>query len=163
MRRGGQARLSFFDCSPGQTALARCSWAGHGPLAQWPETGEYHGPLAAQADRHPARRLRRWMALSQHSESMGGPHETQTFSVRLRRGFGLSSILAALVAALGFVVPAFGFHWRTRQKLRADDNLRFLADHDSLTRLPNRRYFMAQFQMPLDDSPPLNGAWEFLL
>ena len=70
----------------------------------------------------------------------------------LRRGFGLSSVLAALVAALGFVVPAFGFHWRTRQKLRADDNVQFMANHDSLTRLPNRRYFMAQFDKKLRES-----------
>lgn len=74
----------------------------------------------------------------------------------LRHGFGLSSILAALVAALGFMVPAFGFHWRTRQKLRADDNIRFLADHDSLTRLPNRRYFMAQFTEKLRESSRTN-------
>lgn len=70
----------------------------------------------------------------------------------LRRGFGLSSVLAALVAALGFVVPAFGFHWRTRQKLRADDNVQFMANHDSLTRLPNRRHFMAQFEKKLRES-----------
>ncbi len=70
----------------------------------------------------------------------------------LRRGFGLSSILAALVAAMGFVVPAFGFHWRTRQKLRADDSIQFLADHDSLTRLPNRRYFMAQLEKKLHEA-----------
>ena len=70
----------------------------------------------------------------------------------LRRGFGLSSLLAAVVAALGFAVPAFGFHWRTRQKLRADDNVQFLANHDSLTRLPNRRYFMAQFDKKLRES-----------
>ena len=74
----------------------------------------------------------------------------------LRHGFGLSSIFAALVAALGFVVPAFGFHWRTRQKLRADDNIRFLADHDSLTRLPNRRHFMAQFTQRLQESSRAN-------
>ena len=70
----------------------------------------------------------------------------------LRRGFGLSSVLAALVAALGFAVPAFGFHWRTRQKLRADDNVQFMANHDSLTRLPNRRHFMAQFDKKLRES-----------
>lgn len=96
-----------------------------------------------------------YMPLVRDGEKIGASvvYVNQTLRAQmLRRGFGLSSLLAALVAALGFTVPTFAFHWRTRQKLRADDNIEFLANHDSLTRLPNRRYFMAQFEKRLRES-----------
>lgn len=96
-----------------------------------------------------------FMPLMQNGVTIGATEVYMNQTLRaqmLRRGFGLSSILAALVAAMGFVVPAFGFHWRTRQKLQADDSIQFLADHDSLTKLPNRRFFLAQLNKKLHEA-----------
>ncbi len=69
-------------------------------------------------------------------------YSDQTANAALfRKTFGWSSALIAGLAALGFAVPAVGFHIRNRQKIAADENLHFLANHDTLTTLPNRANF----------------------
>lgn len=59
-----------------------------------------------------------------------------------RSAFTWTSLLIATLAALGFAFPAIAFQFRTKQKLAADENLRFLANHDALTKLPNRTSFL---------------------
>ena len=64
-------------------------------------------------------------------------------AANFRRAFFWSSALIATIAAFAFSLPAFGFYLRTRQKLAADENVHFLANHDVLTALPNRTSFHA--------------------
>ena len=54
-----------------------------------------------------------------------------------RETFNWTSWLIALVTALGFAIPALALHRRTTQ----NESLHFLANHDSLTTLPNRAHF----------------------
>jgi diguanylate cyclase (GGDEF)-like protein len=75
--------------------------------------------------------------------------QTGTAAV-FRNTFAFSSLLIAALAALGFSVPAFGFHLRNKQKLAADENLHFLANHDALTSLPNRNNFQAELAKGLN-------------
>ncbi len=71
-------------------------------------------------------------------------YEDQTVAATsIDNSFLLSTALVAALAALGCAVPAFGFHLRSKQKQEADANLRFLANHDPLTALPNRTNFNA--------------------
>jgi diguanylate cyclase (GGDEF)-like protein len=52
--------------------------------------------------------------------------------------FTLSALLLSLLTAFAFCVPAAGWLQRTLQKQRADERIRFLAQHDAMTGLPNR-------------------------
>jgi len=65
----------------------------------------------------------------------------------------LAGILGALliVAAMGFAVPATSLWFRTRQKRVAEQHLRFLAQHDTLTGLANRTRFLENLTAALED------------
>lgn len=62
------------------------------------------------------------------------------------------SALIALLTALAFALPAYGFYLRSRQKQAADDSVRFLANHDALTSLPNRVQFAHRLTTGLNGS-----------
>ncbi len=64
----------------------------------------------------------------------------------------LAGILGALliIAALGFAVPATSLWFRTRQKRVAEQHLRFLAQHDTLTGLANRTRFLENLTGAID-------------
>ena len=63
----------------------------------------------------------------------------QTATARLfRQSFGTFAAFIAALVCLSFSFPALAFLQRTRQKDKADEDIRFMQSHDSLTRLPNR-------------------------
>jgi diguanylate cyclase (GGDEF)-like protein len=68
------------------------------------------------------------------------------------RTFGWYSGFIAVLASLGFAIPAVGFFVRNRQKIAADDNVQFLATHDALTALHNRTSFNQQVESNLKTS-----------
>jgi diguanylate cyclase (GGDEF)-like protein len=97
-----------------------------------------------------------------------GVAETYVERTRMREEFGDAftsiGLFAALLAGLGFAVPAFGFYLRTSQKLKAETEVRFLANHDTLTGLVNRRQFNEEIQTRFekDQSAGLMTAIHFV-
>jgi diguanylate cyclase (GGDEF)-like protein len=71
-------------------------------------------------------------------------------AARFNTAFGWSSALIALLAALGFAAPAAAFYTRNRQKIAADENVKFLANHDTLTQLANRANFNERLALSLN-------------
>jgi diguanylate cyclase (GGDEF)-like protein len=71
---------------------------------------------------------------------------------QFRQGFTWSTLLSTLMALAGFAVPAAGYYYRSQQKLKADENVHFLANHDTLTELPNRTHFLTKFAEGLNTS-----------
>lgn len=69
---------------------------------------------------------------------------------QFRQSFGWASAVIALLAAAGFAAPALGFHIRSRQKVAADESVRFLASHDALTGLANRANFSTSLKTGLE-------------
>lgn len=70
-------------------------------------------------------------------------------AARLHLTFTWYSAIIAGLAALGFAVPAIAFYIRNRQKIAADENVQFLANHDVLTKLHNRASFAVASQKQL--------------
>ena len=52
--------------------------------------------------------------------------------------FSIAAVVLILLTAVSFGLPAFALYRRTKEKLLADEQIRFLAGHDALTGLPNR-------------------------
>lgn len=73
-------------------------------------------------------------------------------AANFRNSFAFTSALIALLAALAFAIPAYGLHVRTRQMVEVDDTLRFMANHDTLTGLPNRSNFSSRLATGLNGS-----------
>jgi len=71
-------------------------------------------------------------------------------AAQFRQGFAWASAIIALLAAVGFAAPAYGFHLRSRQKVAADENVRYLASHDALTGLANRVTFASRLSDGLE-------------
>ena len=65
-----------------------------------------------------------------------------------------ASAIIALLAALAFGIPAIALYVRTQQVARADRRIRFLAQHDVLTGLPNRTSFQAEIERRLAGAKP---------
>jgi len=74
-----------------------------------------------------------------------------------RQLFHATFLVAALslsaLTALAFVIPAIAWFRRTREKMRAEERARFLADHDALTGLVNRTRLTAQLTALLTAAP----------
>lgn len=77
-------------------------------------------------------------------------------AANVRRSFFWSSGLIAAIVGLGFIFPAVGYLRRNRQKIVAEEHVRFLANHDLLTGLPNRDCFTAELQARL--AAPANAS-----
>jgi diguanylate cyclase (GGDEF)-like protein len=60
--------------------------------------------------------------------------------------FALAAISLAAMAALSFSVPGCALYWRSRQKERADERIRYMAHHDALTGLLNRAAFVERLE-----------------
>jgi diguanylate cyclase (GGDEF)-like protein len=76
-------------------------------------------------------------------------NQTEKMS-QFRNDFTTSTLIVILLAALAFAMPAVAFLMRTRQKEEVDETLRFMANNDALTKLPNRAWFMQEFNRSLD-------------
>ncbi|MBZ8133557.1 bifunctional diguanylate cyclase/phosphodiesterase [Afifella sp. IM 167] len=66
-----------------------------------------------------------------------------------------SAILLSLIIALASAIPAIAFMRRHNAKLRADERLAFLSDHDGMTELLNRSGFVARSRRLFEDSGSL--------
>jgi diguanylate cyclase (GGDEF)-like protein len=62
------------------------------------------------------------------------------------------------LTALAFAIPAIAWYRRTREKQRADRHIRFLAHHDSLTGLANRRRLIEKLDAAMA-LLPATGRW----
>ena len=107
------------------------------------DEGHGHGQLVAEAYL-PILRGGNWVGTAEIYAD-----ETRN-ATKLRQAFTWTSTVIALLAALGFALPALGFYRRTRQKLAADASVQFLANHDVLTELPNRLNFLTQLTRGLN-------------
>jgi diguanylate cyclase (GGDEF)-like protein len=70
-----------------------------------------------------------------------------------RATFTITAILLSLLMVCAFCVPAVAWHLRTKQKLRAEDRVYFLAHHDAMTGLPNRNRLIEKLQESLLEAP----------
>ena len=68
-----------------------------------------------------------------------------------------ATISFGLVLAVAFGLPGIGYWLRTRQKELAENQLRFLSQHDALTELANRPALMRRLDEVLAAGPPDSG------
>jgi len=66
-----------------------------------------------------------------------------------------SALLLSLIIAVASAIPAFAFMRRHNAKLRADERLAFLSDHDGMTGLLNRSGFVERKRALHEESPSL--------
>lgn len=74
--------------------------------------------------------------------------QTAEYGVFRNYFLAATSSLAVLIG-MAFAFPAWGFYRRNLQKIAADEQVRFLAHHDWLTRLPNRAWFLENLRNAL--------------
>jgi diguanylate cyclase (GGDEF)-like protein len=66
--------------------------------------------------------------------------------------FAFAAVSLAAMAALSFGVPGCALYWRSKQKQRADERIRYLAHYDALTGLLNRGAFVEGLEGFLRDT-----------
>lgn len=66
-----------------------------------------------------------------------------------RTTFTVTAIMLSLLTVSAFCVPAVAWHWRTKEKQRAEERVYFLAHHDAMTGLPNRTHLIEKLQESL--------------
>jgi diguanylate cyclase (GGDEF)-like protein len=64
-----------------------------------------------------------------------------------------AGVSLSLLTAIAFGLPAIAWYRRTREKLRADAQIEFLAHHDATTGLPNRNHLTERLQRALAAHP----------
>ncbi len=73
------------------------------------------------------------------------------------RTFLLAAVALCLLTALAFCVPAVAWYRRTKEKERADEQIRYLAHHDVMTGLDNRHRLTEKLQRALIALPAHGG------
>jgi diguanylate cyclase (GGDEF)-like protein len=71
--------------------------------------------------------------------------------------FVIAAVGLCLMTALAFVVPAGAWYRRTKEKERADEQIRYLAHHDAMTGLDNRHRLTEKLQRALVSLPEQGG------
>jgi diguanylate cyclase (GGDEF)-like protein len=74
-----------------------------------------------------------------------------------RRTFLAATAALGLLIGLAFGLPAIAWRRGVNKKRLADEHIRFLANHDSLTSLPNRNHLTAKIGDALADLPRQGG------
>ncbi len=73
-------------------------------------------------------------------------------AAHLKSRITLTSLLVSGLTIIGFAFPAFGGLMQLRRRMRSDEQVSYLAKHDVLTGLPNRRTMEASLQQLLESS-----------
>lgn len=85
---------------------------------------------------------------------MTGIIEAYVDQTEKRKDFQYAFLAAAaslsLLTALAFGAPAIAWYRRTKEKQRAEAQIRFLAYHDTMTGLPSRNYLVEQLHKVID-------------
>ena len=71
--------------------------------------------------------------------------------------FLVAAIALCLLTALAFCLPAIAWYRRTKEKERADEQIRYLAHHDVMTGLDNRHRLSEKLQRALVSLPERGG------
>jgi diguanylate cyclase (GGDEF)-like protein len=71
--------------------------------------------------------------------------------------FLAAAVSLCLLTALAFCLPAVAWYRRTKEKERADEQIRYLAHHDVMTGLDNRHQLSEKLQRALVALPELGG------
>jgi diguanylate cyclase (GGDEF)-like protein len=75
-----------------------------------------------------------------------------------RQVFLAAAISLSLLTAFAFGTPAIAWYRRTKEKQRADARIAYLTNHDAMTNLPNRNYFMEKLRRAIDELSDRQGA-----
>jgi len=73
------------------------------------------------------------------------------------RTFLMAAIALCLLTGVAFCLPALAWYRRTKEKERADEQIRYLAHHDSMTGLDNRHRLSEKLQRALVALPERGG------
>ncbi len=95
-----------------------------------------------------------------HNNTMIGVASVYTdqtqLAASLQKRLTQTSIFIALLSALGFALPAAGAVIQMMKRREADEQVAYLAKHDVLTGLPNRRSIETELQPLLDSAGAKN-------
>jgi diguanylate cyclase (GGDEF)-like protein len=72
--------------------------------------------------------------------------------------FLLAAVALCLLTGFSFGVPVIAWYRRSKEKQQADRRIRFLANHDGLTGLTNRRYLSEKLERALAVLPMHGGS-----
>jgi diguanylate cyclase (GGDEF)-like protein len=76
--------------------------------------------------------------------------------------FATAAVALSLFSMLAFCIPAAAWHFRTKEKQRAEERVYFLAHHDAMTALPNRSKFIEKLQEKLLSAETKRLALHFI-
>jgi diguanylate cyclase (GGDEF)-like protein len=134
------------DVAEANDAAARASQTGQ-PIVAVRSQGEGGGPSFFAEAYVPVRSDSETIAVVAAHVDQG--HERELFY----NTFLAAALVMCGLTALAFALPAAAWYRRTKEKQRADSEIMFLARHDSMTRLSNRRHFLEQVSALLLDAP----------